>query len=120
MALSRGGVVKFLNGHTKIVDEPCRGWPSVINEINIVWALIEENGCITVAEIEWYFQNGAYDLLLHGSHQNYTKVRLGMRKIFAGWVPKLLDDEQKLNIVAVGLDFMCYYDAKGGGSCSTG
>ncbi len=44
---------KFLNGHMETVDELHEGWMSVINEdsINMVRALIEENGSITVAEI---------------------------------------------------------------------
>ncbi len=47
---------RHLNGHMEIADEPCQGWPSVINKdsINSVRALIEENGRITVAEIERY------------------------------------------------------------------
>ncbi len=49
---------EFLNGCTEIGDEPHRGRLSIIKEdlINTVRTLIEENGCITVAEIQCYFR----------------------------------------------------------------
>ncbi len=75
------------------------------DSINTVQALIEENGRITVADIERYFKNVACNLPSH-------KVCLGTRKICARWIPKLLDDKYKWNQVAAGLDFVSRNHAK--------
>ncbi len=58
----------------------------MINEdfINTVQVLIEENGRITVAEIDRYFQNVASDPASHETVVEIIRIRLGMGKISAG------------------------------------
>ncbi len=53
---------------------------------------------------------------MHGTVVEIIQIRLGMRKICARQVPKLLDDEHKQNQVAAGLDFKYYHHAKGEGA----
>ncbi len=92
------------------------GWPSVINEdsINMVEALIEENGHILVTKIKRYFRDAACNPLSHGTFIENIQICFVMRKICARWVPKLLDGEHKWNRVAVDLDFTSHYHVKGG------
>ncbi len=71
--------------------------------INTVRASIEENVCITVAEVERYY------LLSHGTVIKIIRVCLSMTKSCARWIPKSLDDEHKWNGVAEGLDFISHY-----------
>ncbi len=93
----------------------CQEQPSMATKdlIDTVRVLIEENRHITIAEAERYFQDLACNLLSHRIVINIIRVRLDMRKIYARWVPKLLDDEDKWNQVATGLDFIPPYYTKG-------
>ncbi len=83
---------------------------------NWVWStvqiLIKENGRITVSEIERYFWDVAYIPLSHGIVVEINQIHLGMRKICARWVLKLLDDKHKWNWVVAGLDFISHYHTK--------
>ncbi len=90
-------------------DELCQGQPRVVNEdlINVVWALTKENGCISVAEIKWYFQDMAHRTAIKIIQDGH-----GVRQICARWVPKLLDHGQKWNRVTTNLDFIYYHHAK--------
>ncbi len=105
---------EFLNGCMEMEDNPHQGWLSVMNKdsINTVQALIEKNGCMTVADIVWYFRDVAYNPLSHRIVVEIIWVHLGMRKICVRWVPKLLDDGHKRNWMATGLDFKSLYHAK--------
>ena len=85
----------FLDGRTEIADEHRSGRPSVINEemVNTVLFLIQQDRRITVAEIERYSREEASDPLLHGTVVNIIHEHLGMHKVCAHWVPKLLTDD---------------------------
>ncbi len=112
MTLLRDDVV---SSWMEIVDKPCQGQLSVINEdsINMVWVLIKENECITIAEIVWCFRDVACNPLSHGTVIKITHVYLGMRKTYPRWVPKLLDEQYKLNRVLESLDSIYHHHAEG-------
>ncbi len=63
---------EFLNGRMEIMDEPCRGWSYNEDLINTVRTVTEENGRITVAEIEQYIWDVTCDSLL--SHETVIEI----------------------------------------------
>ncbi len=98
----------FLEGRTSLADDEHSGRQSVITEdaINTVQAFIDGDQRITVAEIEWYFNNVVCDPISHRMVVEIIRNRLDYPKICARWVPKLLTEEHTTNRMAAGLDFL--------------
>ncbi len=74
---------KFLNDCMDIVDEPRQEQPNVINKDNDQCSasfLIEENECITFAEINRYFQDVACNPLSHKTIIEVIQIFIGMKK----------------------------------------
>ncbi len=91
----RGLRHSFLEGRMSLVDDERSGRPSVIMEdaINTVQVLIDSIRRITVADIEWYFNDVVCDPILHGMVVKIIRNQLDYRKICARWVPKQLTEE---------------------------
>ncbi len=87
---------QFLEGHTDIGDELRSGRPSEITEdtVNTVCCLIDEDGRQTTREIERYLAEEALTLISHPTICKILHDELGLSKVCACWVPKLLTDEQ--------------------------
>ena len=110
-ALKYATVCKWVHcvndGRESIENDPRVGRPvSVLTEKNVgtVKTLIEEDARYTVQEIEE----------LSGIHSSSVlkilRERLGLRKICARWVPRLLTDKQKQSQVRLALQVIEKYD----------
>jgi len=83
---------RFKDGSTSVDSEPRRGWPSTSrndNVINQVRNLVMQDRRITVRELAGEVRVGI------GSVHTTLTADLGLRRVSAKFVPKLLTMEQK-------------------------
>ena len=97
----------FNDGRESIENDPRVVRPvSVLTEKNVatVKTLIEEDACYTVQKIE------ELSVIHLSSVLKILRERLGLHKIYAGWVPHLLTDEQKQSRVRLAWQVIEKYD----------
>ncbi len=106
---------QFLEGHTDIGDEPWSGRPSKIMEdtVNTVHCLIEEDRQQTTLEIEHYLAEEALTPISHPTICKILHDELGLSRVCACWVLKLLTAEPKQNRMAATIEFLSLYHAEG-------
>ncbi len=85
-------------------DEPCSGHPTEVhtNENRRVEKLILSDQCVTVTELEVAIALASCQI-----HQFIHE--LGFRKMYAGWVPKMLTEDYLMKKRSSVLEFLMLY-----------
>jgi len=109
-SMVRRWVRLFNEGRENVHDDPRSGRPSVVNEdlVRAVEEKIRKNRRFTITSLYLHFPQISRSLL-----HEIVSDELGLRKLCARWVPKMLTEEHKLKRQPSALDFLTRYSEEG-------
>ena len=107
----------FKNGRTSVHDEARSGRPAdAVNEeaINIVRYLLQDDRRLTITDLHRQMATEySYASISRGSIHTILTRELGMRKVSARWVPRLLTEEHRQARMGAALELLGRYHEEG-------